>query len=144
MDNDIKFYLDVTNIKTIYDYLIDKNIFTIEDLEDYLYLTELKELLIKYYYYGYDNMIDFIQKELENPSSNSDIKMRIIKTISYMYIDICDNQINYKINKTFHLNYNICSKNIISKYYTNCLKDLYLFYILKQKKEKKYLKIVSV
>jgi len=141
MDNDIKYYLDINNITTLYDYLINKNFFTIEDLEDYLYLTEIKEILIKYYYYGYDNMIDFIQKELENPSSNSDIKMRIIKTISYMYIDICDN----KINKTFHLNYDISNnKNIISKYYRNSVKDLYLFYILKLKKQKNYLKIVSV
>lgn len=140
-DDDIKYYLNIDNIKTVYDYLINKNFFKEEDLEDYLYLTEIKQILITHYYYGYDNMIDFIEKELKEPSSKSDIKTRIIKTISYMYIDIKETEKNYKLNKTFHLNYNIGSNNITSKYYYNCLKDLYLFY--KLQKEKKSLSLVN-
>ena len=61
--------------------------------------------------------------------------MRIIKTISYMYIDISETQNNYKINKTFHVNYNIGSNKIATKYYNGCLKDLYLFYKLQKEKK---------
>jgi hypothetical protein len=135
MNDDVNFYLNIDNIKTVYEYLIDKKFFKEDELEDYLYLTEIKQILIKHYYYGYDNMMDFIEKELKDPSSKSDIKMRIIKTISYMYIDINEDQKNYKINKTFHLNYNIGSNKIAAKYYYNCLKDLYLFYKLQKEKK---------
>jgi hypothetical protein len=132
-DDIINFYLNIENIKTVYEYLIDKKFFKEDELEDYLYLTEIKQVLIKHYYFGYDNMIDFIEKELKDPSSKSDIKMRIIKTISYMHINIDEDQKHYKINKTFHVNYNIGNNKIAAKYYNVCLKDLYLFYKLHKK-----------
>jgi hypothetical protein len=147
MNDDIKFYLNIDNIKTVHEYLINKNFFKEEELEDYLYLTEIKQILIKNYYYGYDNMMDFIEKELKEPTSNSDIKMRIIKTISYMNINISETQNNYKLNKTFHVNYNIGNNNITAKYYYNCLKDLYLFYKLQKKTKPQLLthsKFISV